>query len=226
MVILLGVGAVGTAVALLTRAPTLQADIVSLGRFDDPGQRSTGESAQGSGSLTVVSPTTPAPADRPEVPTLTAPAVPARFSAPPTAIILPRHGPWPTDPIGALPDGRLVIPDDPSRVGWWSGGAAPGDVAGSVVLVGHLDSATHGLGVFAALLDVTLGEPLVVSDSSGRQQRYVVSSRTQIPRAALPAQLFDRSGVRQLVLITCGGRYDRTAHRYDDNIVVVARPTD
>lgn len=119
-----------------------------------------------------------------------------------------------------------MVPTDPSRVGWWSGGAAPGDASGSVVLVGHLDSATQGLGVFAALLDVALSEPLVITDTSGKSHRYVVSSRTQVARTALPASLFDRSGPRQLVMITCGGRYDRTAHRYDDNVVVVARPAD
>ena len=42
--------------------------------------------------------------------------------------------------------------------------------------------------------------------------------------ATLSARLFDRSGTRQLVLITCGGRYDRTAHRHDDNIVVITLP--
>lgn len=73
----------------------------------------------------------------------------------------------PVDPVAALPDGKAMIPSDAQRVGWWSAGSAPGDPAGSVVLVGHLDTLAGGLGVFYHLLHLTAGQRLVVKDTTG-----------------------------------------------------------
>lgn len=130
----------------------------------------------------------------------------------------------PVDPMAALPDGQLMIPSDAQRVGWWSAGSAPGDPFGSVVLVGHLDTPKGGLGVFYHLLNLTAGQRLVVKDSTGHSHTYTVVSREQVARTSLPASLFSRGGPPRLVLITCGGNYDRVHHRYDDNTIVVAAP--
>lgn len=40
----------------------------------------------------------------------------------------------------------------------------------------------------------------------------------------LPADLFATAGAPRLVLITCGGTFDRAAASYLDNIVVFAAP--
>lgn len=131
----------------------------------------------------------------------------------------------PVDPVAATPDGKLMIPADAQRVGWWSGGSAPGDFAGSVVLVGHLDTPTGGLGVFYQLLHLTAGQALVVKDTTGGRHAYTVTAREQIKATSLPPSLFDRTGPPRLVLITCGGNYDRVHHRYEDNTIVVATPS-
>ncbi len=130
----------------------------------------------------------------------------------------------PVDPVGVLADGNVEIPADPSHAGWWAAGSAPGDPAGATVLVGHLDSATRGLGAFAALLDVSLGDEVQVSDASGAVSRYAISGRQQVSKAALPASVFSREGAPRLVLVTCGGRFDPRTHHYDDNIIVTAQP--
>ena len=128
------------------------------------------------------------------------------------------------DPVGVSADGNVEIPGDPAHAGWWAAGSAPGDPAGSTVLVGHLDSGTRGLGAFAALLDVSLGDEVQIVDASGAVFRYAITGRQQVSKAALPASVFSREGTPRLVLITCGGRFDPRTHHYDDNIIVTAQP--
>lgn len=152
-----------------------------------------------------------------------APAAPVS-GAVPTELRLAGRLRVPLDPVGVSTDGNVEIPGDPSHAGWWAAGPAPGDPAGSTVLVGHLDSATRGLGAFAALLDVSLGDEVQVIDASGAVFRYAITGRQQVSKTALPASVFSREGTPRLVLITCGGRFDPRTHHYDDNIIVTAQP--
>ena len=114
----------------------------------------------------------------------TAPAAPGRACAPPTAptaadapppgtvpvaIELPGHGAGaPVIPTATGPDGAVTVPDPPSTVGWWSPGALAGAATGTTVLVGHVDSAASGLGVFAVLRDVAVGERVLLRGADGR----------------------------------------------------------
>jgi hypothetical protein len=60
----------------------------------------------------------------------------------------------PIIPVSVAGDGELGIPEHPQLLGWWASGAAPTQPAGNVVLVGHVDSAEFGRGLFARLPDV------------------------------------------------------------------------
>ena len=130
----------------------------------------------------------------------------------------------PVVPVGVVDNGRLEVPDDPRNVGWWAGGAAPGDPLGTVVLAGHLDSADQGLGVFATLLNVRTGQRVTIRDATGHQHRYEVTTRRSYPRDQLPAWVFQRRGSPRLILLTCGGRYDTRRHHYTQTVVVLAKP--
>lgn len=132
----------------------------------------------------------------------------------------------PLQPVGVAADGGVQIPDDPHEAGWWVAGAAPADPTGATVLVGHLDSATRGLGAFAALLDLPSGSRLDVVDSTGATYRYRVTTRQQVAKSDLPATAFAVDGPPRLVLITCGGAFDRATHHYADNVIVTAVPAD
>lgn len=145
-------------------------------------------------------------------------------TAPVHVTITRRTGQIPVVPVGVVDNARLEVPDDPHDVGWWAGGAAPGDPAGTVVLAGHLDSANQGLGVFATLLTVRSGQTVTVQDATGRPHRYQVTSRRAYPRDQLPAWVFRRGGAPRLMLLTCGGRYDSRHHHYTQTVVVLARP--
>jgi hypothetical protein len=151
------------------------------------------------------------------------PARPAVFA--PTRVVLPDGTAAPIVPVGLHPDGALVIPEDVGTVGWWTGGSEAGEAFGSVVVAGHVDSAERGIGVFAALRRLTPGQ-VVELDGDGHQQSYRIISATRVPQAEISSRagIFSVDGEPRLVLVTCGGPFDRQRHRYQDNLVVVATP--
>jgi hypothetical protein len=151
------------------------------------------------------------------------PARPALFT--PTRVVLPDGTAAPVVPVGLHPDGALVIPEDVRMVGWWTGGSKAGEAFGSVVVAGHVDSAAQGIGVFAALRRLTPGQ-VVELEGDGHALRYRITSATQVPQAEISSRagIFSVDGEPRLVLVTCGGPFDRERHRYQDNLVVVATP--
>jgi hypothetical protein len=127
-------------------------------------------------------------------------------------------------PVATGPDGALVIPDPPTTVGWWAPGALAGAASGTTVLAGHVDAAAAGRGTFAVLRDLAVGDRVVLTGADGRAPAYRVTARSRLDKAALPADLFATGGPPRLVLITCGGRFDRTTRHYTDNVIVYAEP--
>ncbi len=155
-------------------------------------------------------------------------AHPGRASFVPTVLGLEAGsvtGSAPVDPVPTLPDGSLALPDDPRRLGWWTGGSATGAPFGSVVLAGHLDSREHGLGFAARLVGLRPGDAVVLADED-QELRYRVRTRYLLPRTRLVAlaALFSDRGPARLVMITCGGAYDHERGSYADNLVVEATP--
>lgn len=120
-------------------------------------------------------------------------------------------------------DRSLGVPEDPSTLGWWRGGAWPGSPVGSVVVDGHVDSAQSGPGALFDLRSLEPGDVITVT-GQGHSTRYVVSARRQYAKTALPPTTFDQDVAARLVLITCGGRFDHRTRHYDDNVVVFASP--
>jgi hypothetical protein len=128
-------------------------------------------------------------------------------------------------PVGVDDGGELAIPDNPQALGWWQDGAAPGDDRGAVVIDGHVDSYQYGTGFFVNLRRLQSGDPVVLDDKNGVRTGWTVASAALYPRDALPYdQLFSHDGPPRLVLITCGGVFDRTSRSYTDNLVVTAYP--
>ena len=126
-------------------------------------------------------------------------------------------------PVSVGADGLLAVPANPRQVGWWSASARPGASSGSIVIAGHVDSATLGLGALFGLRQARAGDPVTLVDASGATTRYTVAARRSYPKTALPAaEVFALDGRPRLVIVTCGGRFDRTTRHYDDNIVVYA----
>ena len=146
---------------------------------------------------------------------------PATRPAPPAWISIPAAGvEAPVDGLAAGPTG-LGVPTL-GRAGWWDGGPRPGE-DGRAVIVGHLDSMT-GPDVFAHVPTLAKGAPVVVRDRSGEYHRYSVVGVTRVPKAQFPtAAVYGPAARPVLVLITCGGPYDKALGHYRDNVLVYAR---
>ncbi|GAB3793465.1 class F sortase [Nocardioides ungokensis] len=144
----------------------------------------------------------------------------------PVSVTLPSGRVLPVDVVRTLPGGALAIPRDIHRAGWWAGSSRLGDPFGSIVLAAHVDSFTQGVGPAAELLSTRPGARVHLA-ARHRAQSYRVTSVRVVPRADLRREevVFSAAGSRRLVLITCGGAYDAARGGYQDNVVVVARPT-
>jgi len=129
----------------------------------------------------------------------------------------------PVRAVGVGHDGALGVPENPRVLGWWSGSALPGQPRGSVVVDGHVDSARTGEGALFHLAQLVPGAQILVTTTAGTAT-YVVTARAIYARSSLPRQVFDQHGAARLVLLTCGGSFNRRTHHYDDNVVVFATP--
>jgi len=128
-------------------------------------------------------------------------------------------------PVAADRHGALGVPEDPLTTGWWNASALPGAQFGSVVIDGHVDSASRGLGAFFRLGEVHPGDRVVVVNSSGKSSSYRVVARRRYAKKALPAtEIFAQAVSPRLVLVTCGGEFNRDTGSYLDNIVIYAVP--
>lgn len=174
----------------------------------------------------------PLPADFGPLPVVTpsgvaATRVPAArvTSAPPSAVAIPAIGVKASVVAVHAVHGVLGVPGDPLELGWWADGAAAGAPTGTVVLDGHVDSAVSGEGALFDLTRLRVGDTVLVTTTKAQTARFVVTARRRYLKAdGLPPDLFRADGPPRLVLITCGGPFDRSARSYLDNIVVFASP--
>ena len=143
----------------------------------------------------------------------------------PQAVRLPGTALLPVAAVGTREDGLLDVPADVDRLGWWEGGAKVGDPFGSVLLAGHVDSATEGLGPSSVLLSVERGEEVEVRTAS-RTSTYRIRSRRLVPLddlASYPGVL-SASGPARLTLVTCAPPFLPDDGGYQNLAVVTARP--
>jgi hypothetical protein len=117
----------------------------------------------------------------------------------------------------------LQVPDDPQVLGWWSGGSAPSNARGTVVIDGHINF--NGVSGALAVLPRTRPGDVVTIHEPAATYRYVIHAVRTYPKSTgIPAEAFDRIGRARLVLITCGGPFDPSTGNYRDNIVAYAVP--
>jgi hypothetical protein len=124
-------------------------------------------------------------------------------------------------PVGLNDDGTMEVPDV-SDIGWYLHGATPG-LPGATVLVAHVwwDDTP---GPFRRLGTLEPGARIEVSGERDTIHEYVVVERTMYNKDALPTDLWRKTGPETLVLITCGGDFNKTTRRYKQNIVIYAHP--
>jgi sortase (surface protein transpeptidase) len=129
----------------------------------------------------------------------------------------------PVGTVGKVADGSVEVPERWEEVGWYDGGARPGE-DGPAVLLGHVDSKA-GPAVFVRLPQVQMGAVVEVVDAEGGVARFAVDRVEQYPKTRFPTEAVYLPLLRpELRLVTCGGAFDRATGHYVDNIIVYASP--
>jgi LPXTG-site transpeptidase (sortase) family protein len=124
-------------------------------------------------------------------------------------------------PVGIdVRHGTLGIPKNIHRAGWWKDGSAAGASSGTILVTGHVDGRRAGEGAFFTLHDAQVGDAVKLENIAGRTFTYRVTSIRSYRKNALPSGIYLSRGRPRLVLVTCGGPFNRATRRYRDNIVV------
>jgi sortase A len=122
--------------------------------------------------------------------------------------------------VGVTAKGAMGIPSNFTDVAWYKYGTIPGEV-GSAVIDGHVDNALGLNGVFKKLDHVKVGDDVYVTDAKGNKIHFVVRQIQEFPYADAPSEeIFKESSRSLLRLITCSGKWLRSAKTYDTRLVV------
>lgn len=109
-----------------------------------------------------------------------------------------------------------------SRAYWLTVSPTPGQL-GPATIIGHVDSAAYGPGVFFRLGALRQRDKISVTRADGTVAVFEVERVVEYPKAKFPTQAvygnLDHAGLR---LITCGGIFDPSIRSYESNIVVYA----
>jgi sortase (surface protein transpeptidase) len=143
-------------------------------------------------------------------------------SSAPVAIRIPALGvSTPLTRLGLADDGTLEAPAAGDEVGWFTGSATPGTL-GPAVIAGHVT--WGGPAVFYELGTLDRSDRVLVRREDGRTAVFAVTSVRRYPKASFPTRaVYGATDHAALRLITCGGRFDASLDRYEDNVVVFGR---
>jgi sortase family protein len=126
--------------------------------------------------------------------------------------------------IGLTGKGEIATPPlvRDSHAYWLTVSPTPGQL-GPATIIGHVDSAAYGPGVFFKLGDMRQRDKIFVTRSDGVVATFEVQRVAEYKKATFPAHAvygnIDHAGLR---LITCGGTFDSAIHSYESDIVVYA----
>ena len=109
-----------------------------------------------------------------------------------------------------------------SHAYWLTVSPTPGQL-GPATIIGHVDSAAYGPGVFFKLGDLRQRDKIYVTRSDGTVAMFEIERVAEYKKAHFPTHEvygnIDHAGLR---LITCGGTFDPSIRSYESNIVVYA----
>lgn len=126
--------------------------------------------------------------------------------------------------LGLNPDRTVQVPPlgRDSRAGWYRYSPTPGQL-GPAVLLGHVDSAEYGPGVFFRLGALRPGDTLTVTRADHTAAVFRIDRVVSYPKNHFPTiDVYGNTDHAALRLITCGGKFDLSTRNYESNIVAYA----
>lgn len=127
--------------------------------------------------------------------------------------------------LGYTEEGGMAVPKNLTEVGWFEPGTKPGN-HGNAVIAGHVDG-NRGPAVFYDLKKLSIGDDIIISDSTGDTLTFTVSKIESYPYENSPIrELFGPANDQSLNLITCTGPYDDQASTYSERLAIYTELSD
>lgn len=126
--------------------------------------------------------------------------------------------------IGLDSTGEISTPPlaKDSHAYWLTASPTPGQLGPSTI-IGHVDSAAYGPGVFFRLGALRQRDTIQVSRADGTVAVFEVERVVEYKKNDFPTQaVYGNTDNAALRLITCGGLFNPSQHSYESNIVAYA----
>lgn len=127
---------------------------------------------------------------------------------------------------GASADGNIEVPDSPT-VSAFNNSAPLGSVEGSTMITGHVNLPDGtGYSPMSTIVDLKAGDLVVTAGADGVREDWKVTGSKIVDRNGLTPDMWDKSGDRKLVLVTCAGELNSsgTGIVFNENLIVTAVP--
>jgi sortase (surface protein transpeptidase) len=122
--------------------------------------------------------------------------------------------------VGVDKQNNMAIPNDPNNAAWFKPGTIPGNV-GNAVMDGHLDWYGIPQAIFYHLDTLKPGARVYVRDDKGVDRAFVVTSQLLCIYNKCPLlDVYGKTNLTRLNLITCAGVFNRAQQNYDKRLVV------
>lgn len=124
-------------------------------------------------------------------------------------------------PLKLNSDKTVAVPKSYDKVGWYEGGATPGEI-GPAVILGHVDS-YQGAAVFYHLGQLAKGDEVQITREDGTNATFEVQNLVRYERKDFPTELvYGQTDQAVLRLVTCSGIFNHGKQEYSHNLVVYA----
>lgn len=146
------------------------------------------------------------------------PSTPIRIDVPAIGVDSVIH------PLGLAADGTVQVPplSRNSWAGWYRNSPTPGQL-GPAIILGHIDSAKYGPGVFFRLGALRPHDRITITRADHTTTVFTVNRVISVPKNHFPTvAVYGPTASPQLRLITCGGKFNFSERSYESNIIVFA----
>ena len=126
--------------------------------------------------------------------------------------------------LGLNRDDTVEVPplSENAPAGWYRHSPTPGEL-GPAVILGHVDSAEYGPGVFFELGALVPGDTVDVTRADGTTAVFAVDRVVSYPKVQFPTdEVYGDTDHAALRLVTCGGAFDERSRSYTENVIVYA----
>jgi LPXTG-site transpeptidase (sortase) family protein len=125
--------------------------------------------------------------------------------------------------VGTTPGRAIAVPSNVHFGGWYTASVRPGE-DGLSIIDGHV-SGKYNDGIFKNLHKMQVGDKYTVEYGDKSIRGFVVVEVKTLPEKVSAEYLLTKKPdiKKQLNLITCGGKFNKSTQTFDDRVIVVSK---